>query len=223
MADLLATGAAWLASAMKAYAGRSVVYRRENGAEATLTSVAGQSVNGDPEQMTVERVADELIVTADFETAFGDGVRPAVGDEIEVDADDVRRVVPFCWRESDPQGVRMRVHTERRSDRTQTVTFQRPTETPNDFGEPVATHADLGTYEAKVVGRGGRETQVANQTVPEADYLVFVLPDDVTKALRVTDRVVWAGPGGDVTLGIVHVDLSRVPQGEVVVYAEAGQ
>jgi hypothetical protein len=45
--------------------------------------------------------------------------------------------------------------------------------------------------------------------------------DSLTKALTTDKRLVWRGPAGNVTLGIVYVDLSLTRQGVVSCLCEA--
>jgi head-tail adaptor len=105
------------------------------------------------------------------------------------------------------------------------VTLQRVTRTANAMNEQEEAWADLGSKRwANVEGQSGREVRRANQTTPTATHQVTLRSDSITKGLTADDRIVWAGPGGDVTMGIVFVDLTQVRAGNrVVCLCEAAQ
>jgi head-tail adaptor len=97
-----------------------------------------------------------------------------------------------------------------------TVTIEVPVRTPGDYAERIKTFNKFGDRSANVEGRGGRETQRANQTVPEADYRVTLRADELTRTLTTDHRFLWNGK----PLGIVHVDHTRWHIGEVLCLCE---
>ena len=105
--------------------------------------------------------------------------------------------------------------------RDQRFTIQRVTRTANAMGEPDEDWSAVGKRWGAMQGLSGREVQRANQTAPTATSMVDFLPDSVTKEMTTDDRLVWHGPGGDVTLGIVHVDKTKVREGQILVWCEA--
>lgn len=106
-------------------------------------------------------------------------------------------------------------------ERDQRVAIQTVTRTANVMNEPEEAWATTFSRWAKIEGRGGREMQRANQTTPTATHLVTLPTDSQTKAITTDQRIVWAAPGGDLTLGIVNVDKSRWREGEIVCLCEA--
>lgn len=101
------------------------------------------------------------------------------------------------------------------------VTLQRVTRAANAYNEMEETWGTLEKRWAKVEGQSGREVERANQTAPLATHKVTMRADSLTKTLTTDDRLVWAGPRGDVTLGIVYVDKSRSFLNEIVCLCEA--
>lgn len=97
------------------------------------------------------------------------------------------------------------------------VTLQRVTRTANAMNESEESWSSLGSRRAKVVGQSGREVSRANQTTPTATHEVTLWSDCVTRSLTADDRIVWASPGGCLTMGIIWVDLSQVIQHKRVV------
>lgn len=91
------------------------------------------------------------------------------------------------------------------------VTLQRVTRSANAMNEQEETWVALGSRRwANVEGQSGREVRRANQNTPTATHQVTMRSDSITNSLTADDRIVWAGPGGDVTMGIVFVDLTQV-------------
>ena len=105
--------------------------------------------------------------------------------------------------------------------RRERITIQRVTRTANAYNEPEESWATVDKRWAHVEGQSGREVERANQTSPMASHKVTMLADSLTKTLTTDDRLVWAGPGGNVTLGIVYVDKSRAYLNEIVCLCEA--
>jgi head-tail adaptor len=101
------------------------------------------------------------------------------------------------------------------------VAIQTVTRTANVMNEPEEAWATDGERWALVEGQTGREVQRANQTAPTATHKVTMRADSLTKALTTDKRLVWRGPAGNVTLGIVYVDLSLTRQGVVSCLCEA--
>ena len=101
------------------------------------------------------------------------------------------------------------------------VSIERVTRTANAYNEPEESWSAAGARWAHVEGQSGREVERANQTAPMASHKVTLRADSLTKVLTTDDRLVWAGPGGNVTLGIVYVDKSRAYLNEIVCLCEA--
>lgn len=78
------------------------------------------------------------------------------------------------------------------------VTFQRATVTPNDFGEPVQTWADLATVWARVEPLAGKERFAAMQTQADVDYRITVRYQTSLAALAPADRATWSGKTFDI-------------------------
>lgn len=81
------------------------------------------------------------------------------------------------------------------------VTFQRATETQNDFGESEQTFAALDTVWASVEALAGKERYSAMQTKADVDYRVVCRYNSTIASLGVKDRIVW----GSITLDIKSV------------------
>lgn len=238
MANLLTTGVGWLSTALKTSAGTAGVYRRESTDEtATLTFVRGRTERDQVSEtgfVNVVGALDLIVPVSDFVSAFG-RVRPANGDEIELEDRTYRVGSPspgeLCYRESQTGHLlRIFVHDvpvegdDEVPTTLETVTIQRVTRTPNAMNEQEESWADIATVDAVISGQSGREVRRANQTSPTATHMVTMLADETTITLTTDDRLVWAGPGGDVTMGIVFVDLTQVRTGNrVVCLCEAAQ
>lgn len=98
------------------------------------------------------------------------------------------------------------------------VTLQRVTRTANAMNEQEESWTDLGSRRwANVEGQSGREVRRANQNTPTATHQVTMRSDNITKSLTADDRITWHGPGGDIVMGIVYVDLSQVAEKRRVV------
>lgn len=117
MADLIRSGAAWLADQLKSNAGASVEYRRGN-ATATVTAVVGRSVFESQDQSGVSETwesRDYIIKAIDFPHS-----EPLRGDRIVETLDGVSvvfevvspRGVPL-FHHGDPFHQTIRVHTSR--------------------------------------------------------------------------------------------------------------
>lgn len=109
------------------------------------------------------------------------------------------------------------VQTPRGRKKRDLVTIQTVERSQGEYAEVVQTPETIGQRFATVVGRGGKETQRANQTVPEADYLVEFWPDELTKTLTPDHRLVWNGKD----LGIAGVDHTRWHEGVVLCFCES--
>lgn len=96
------------------------------------------------------------------------------------------------------------------------LVISEPVRTPGDYADRTKTYRTLGERYGNVEGRGGRETQRANQTVPEADYHVELHADELTRTLTTDHRLTWNGKA----LGIVHVDHTRWAENEVICLCE---
>lgn len=114
---MFATAVAALNTTLAASAGVTGTYtRRRDGREADLTVTLGRTEREqtqDRSLVAVIRSIDILFATSDFEDAFGDGERPEDGDEFVRDGKrfHVRPAVGEpAYRESDAQGLRLRVH-----------------------------------------------------------------------------------------------------------------
>lgn len=115
---LMGTTAAWLVPAGKTCAGQAVTYRRSNGEEATLDVTRGRTDREEqPERgvIGVVQTDDVLVSVADFEAAFGSGIRPEDDDEIVVDGR-LFKVRPLgsehSWRYRDPNRLTLRIHVK---------------------------------------------------------------------------------------------------------------
>lgn len=92
------------------------------------------------------------------------------------------------------------------------VSIQSATTTKNASNEDVPSWSTVsGGYRraALVEGRGGREVQRANQTMPEASHRVTLRADSLTRALNRRHQVIWHDGSTDRTLGVVDIDTSK--------------
>jgi hypothetical protein len=117
MADVIRSGAAWLADQLAASAGATVEYRR--GANvATITAVVGRSVFESQDQSGVSESwesRDYIIKTADFphsEPLRGDRIVETLGSDSIVFEVVSPRGVPL-FHHGDPFHSTIRVHTKR--------------------------------------------------------------------------------------------------------------
>lgn len=101
------------------------------------------------------------------------------------------------------------------------VTLQRVTRTANAYNEMEESWTTLEKRWAHIEGQSGKEVERANQTAPMASHKVTLRADSLTKTLTTDDRLVWAGPNGNVTLGIVYVDKARAHENAIVCLCEA--
>ncbi len=122
MANLLATGATWLASQLKAHASETVQYVRSGETTLSLLATIGQTeFDTEDERGILIKVQsrDFLITTADLD--FGEGaVEPQLNDVIKETVGSVvhhYEVLPFgserqLWRYSDTSRLILRIHTK---------------------------------------------------------------------------------------------------------------
>lgn len=117
MADVIRSGAAWLADQLKASAGATVEYRRGN-ATATATAVVGRSVFESQDQSGVSETwesRDYIFKAADFphsEPMRGDKIVETLGGlSIAFEVVSPRGVPLF--HNGDPFHQTIRVHTKR--------------------------------------------------------------------------------------------------------------
>jgi hypothetical protein len=121
VANVLQTGAAWLAGVANSHAGQAITYRRGDTAvdltasvgktEFALVEVSGAGVTHESR--------DYLVSAEDLELG-GVQVTPLAGDQIEeTDATGVTRTYEVmapggepCWRWSDSSYIRRRIHTK---------------------------------------------------------------------------------------------------------------
>lgn len=127
MANLLATGSAWLAGVLRTHAGGPVSYLQHDGPGFAIDATRGQTEFAeDPNAgrgATVVRSADFLVDPAAFRAAAGrwpeDGDRVQVAAAIDGVADAVYRVSSFsgqpCYR-LDPQTSVLRIHAREDSE-----------------------------------------------------------------------------------------------------------
>lgn len=115
MADLLQSGLDWLAAQLNASAGQSVTYQ-QGSTSLALTATLGKTdlVDTDDDENALEfRTTDFLFRASDLT------VVPGPGDTIKASPDGsgcTYEVLPFpsgeYYRNEDPYGVRIRVHTK---------------------------------------------------------------------------------------------------------------
>lgn len=118
MADLLATGAAWLGDQLKAHASRTVTYTR--GADSVELLASGGEVRRETVDaagmVAVAETRDWTFNAADL-VLDGETVIPARGDRITDGEHEYEVVTGLAgedhWRYSDAARVRIRVHTKR--------------------------------------------------------------------------------------------------------------
>lgn len=117
MADVIRSGAAWLADQLKANAGATVEYRR-GAASANVTAVVGRSVFESQDQSGVTESwesRDYIIKTADFphaEPMRGDRIVETLGEQAIAFEVVSPRGVPL-FHHGDPFHSTIRVHTKR--------------------------------------------------------------------------------------------------------------
>jgi head-tail adaptor len=104
------------------------------------------------------------------------------------------------------------------------VSVQTSTTTKNASNEDVpawSTVSNGARRAARVEGRGGREVQRANQSVPEATHRVTFRADSLTRSLTPQHQLVWHDGQTDRELGVVDVDTSMAQErGEVYCLCE---
>ena len=83
-------------------------------------------------------------------------------------------------------------------ERRHRVTFQRSTETANDFGEPVQTWADLCTSWALVQPMKGAERLSAMQVQAEVDHRIVTRNRNELADLGPKDRALYGGQVFDI-------------------------
>lgn len=121
MADLLKTGAEWLAGQLKAHAGHAIEYRR-GGSSVALTAIHGRTLlklSDDYGGVKMEHTdRDYLIASADL-VLSGNPVLPQKGDVIAEEEDGTTYVYEVLappgeppWRWSGADRVLMRVHVK---------------------------------------------------------------------------------------------------------------
>lgn len=122
MADLLATGSAWLSDVFKAYVAKSIAYRRGTAsvtiADATIGRTEFEVIDQNQMLVKVESrdfifdTAQLILASATVLPEQGDLIDEVIGSETwtyEVMAP-LPRSAP--WRFSDPYHLRLRVHTK---------------------------------------------------------------------------------------------------------------
>jgi hypothetical protein len=121
MTNLLSTGSAWLASKLKSHASQDATYYFRGGATCSLSVTVGTSefTRGRADDIVSEaRVVDFLFEAADL-LLNDEQVEPRAGDIIKTthNGSESRFEVVSpggdepAWRFSDPNRVRVRVHT----------------------------------------------------------------------------------------------------------------
>jgi hypothetical protein len=122
VANLLANGTAWLARVHASHASETRVYTRLDGTSKSLPLTAGETEADGPADASLVvtiRTTDFLVALEDWETAFGIGARPDVGDTIAI-GDTIRRVSKLGdaphWRFTDGHQNRLRIHTSLNSE-----------------------------------------------------------------------------------------------------------
>lgn len=114
MADMLASGAAWLASRLKSAAGRTITYQR-GGSSADLTAAIGRSEwQSQNSQGVIEswQSRDYLVGYSDLpfgEPVRGDVIVEEIGDDVGTYEVTTPRGVPVFH--SDPFRTLVRIHT----------------------------------------------------------------------------------------------------------------
>lgn len=122
MADLLATGAAWLSAQLRAHAATMVIYRR-GGQSVSLPATIGKTMLEQADEAGANirgQVRDYLIAVADLQLG-GQWITPRRGDQIEETDESgvthVYAVLPIAsepeWRYSDPHRQTFRIHTKK--------------------------------------------------------------------------------------------------------------
>lgn len=122
MADLLATGSAWLSGVMQAHAAKSIAYRRGTSSVTISNATVGRTEFEivDQNQMLVKVESRDYIFSASQLVIASATVLPEQGDLIDevVGAEtwtfEVMAPAPRSapWRYSDPYHQRLRVHTK---------------------------------------------------------------------------------------------------------------
>lgn len=117
MADLLQTGAAWLAGKLSASAGQEVSYRRAS-ASVTVNATLGSTLlqlGDDQGGVRMERTDRDFIITAADLVLSGAATLPEKGDTILHDGRTYEVLAPGdepVWRWSDPHRTLLRIHTK---------------------------------------------------------------------------------------------------------------
>jgi hypothetical protein len=117
MANLLATGAAWLAGKLASHAAQTVTYRR-GGRSVSIAATKGRTASPTDSQFGILDINEcDWIITASLIVLGGSVVQPQRDDEI-IEADGQRwHVLPTegeqVFRPADPQGTLLRIHTKR--------------------------------------------------------------------------------------------------------------
>jgi hypothetical protein len=122
-ANLLATGAAWLAGRLKAYASSPIVYRRGDSAVALCATFGKTLLRLDDGlgAVRIEWTDKDYIISADDLVLDDQVVRPAQNDIIEYDdgtSIHTYQVLPYGpdepqWRWCDPHMKMIRIHCKR--------------------------------------------------------------------------------------------------------------
>jgi len=85
--------------------------------------------------------------------------------------------------------------------------------TVDSVGQHVPSESLVGTYWAEVIGEGGREVYYAQQIHAETKFVVKMLADTVTRAIKPNvHRLVWRSR----TLGILGVRQENYRDNELV-------
>ena len=121
MADLLRTGAAWLAGQLKAYASQSVTYRRDvQSVTLSATPAIPRETLDDEGYALVQTDVQEFVFTAADLILGGSVVRPRPGDVIQwVVGSETQTFLltpdsgEDVWTREDPAGLLIRVRGKR--------------------------------------------------------------------------------------------------------------
>lgn len=117
MSNLLRTGMEFLQTTRKAFLADEVTYTRGSDSITSLKATHGKTTyeSTNSEGVVVGAVSDDFIVTAEDLVISGNTIEPRVGDTI-TDGDRVFAVMNIagegCWRNSDPFGLAIRIHTK---------------------------------------------------------------------------------------------------------------
>ena len=120
MVDLLGQGAAWLTGRLNAHAGRAITYAR-GAASVELTATVGRTEFEQVDEYGVVHRTEsrDFLVSAEDLILNAVEVLPAAGDVIT--EDDGTKTYTYevmapggepPWRHSDPQRVRLRIHSK---------------------------------------------------------------------------------------------------------------